>query len=362
MLSRLALGFTVAASLMGGTFNWNIPQGFPRPAVPSDNPMSSAKVELGRYLFYDTRMSVNGKQSCGTCHRQELAFTDGRSRAQGATGQVHPRSSMSLVNVAYVPFLTWANPTITSLEQQMLIPMLGEQPIELGLNGHQQEFMQAVRRNPVYQRLFPQAFPDVGNPYTIPQVTKAIAAFERSIVSMRSPYDRYRWGGDSSAISDAAKRGELLFFSSEHAGCFQCHAGWSFSGAIQFEGSPAAPAAFFNTGVSTYDAPNRGLFELTGLTEDIGKFRAPSLRNIAVTAPYMHDGSLPTLEDVIQHYAVGGKLDHPNKSHILRRLNLADSDKRDLIEFLKSLTDEEALHDPRWSNPWNSVEAHVLSE
>jgi cytochrome c peroxidase len=359
---RCTLGFAAAASLMGATFDWNVPQGFPRPAVPADNPMSAAKVELGRYLFYDTRMSVNGKQSCGTCHRQELAFTDGRSRAQGATGQLHPRSSMSLVNVAYVPFLTWANPTITSLEQQMLIPMLGEQPIELGLKGREQELLDALRRDSVYQRLFPQAFPEAGDPYTITNVTKAIAAFERTIISMRSPYDRYRWGGDSSAISDAAKRGELLFFSSERAGCFQCHAGWSFSGSIQFEGSPAAPAAFFNTGVSTYDAPNRGLFELTSLTEDIGKFRAPSLRNIAVTAPYMHDGSLPTLEDVIQHYAAGGKLDHPNKSHILRRLNLTDSDKRDLIEFLKSLTDEEALHDPRWSNPWDSVKTHARSE
>jgi cytochrome c peroxidase len=348
---------------MGAGFDWNLPQGFPRPAIPADNPMSAAKAELGRYLFYDARMSVNGKQSCGTCHRQELAFTDGRAHAQGATGQLHPRSSMSLVNVAYVPFLTWANPTITSLEQQMLIPMLGEEPIELGLKGHEQEFLEALRGDPVYQRLFPQAFPEAGDPYTISNVTKAIAAFERSIVSMRSPYDRYRWGGDSSAISDAAKRGELLFFSSERAGCFQCHAGWSFSGPIQFEGSAVTERGrFFNTGVSSYAAPNRGLFEQTGRPEDMGKFRAPSLRNIAVTAPYMHDGSLPTLEDVVHHYAAGGKFDHPNKSHILRRLNLTDSDKRDLVEFLKSLTDEEALHDPRWSNPWGSVKTHAVSE
>jgi cytochrome c peroxidase len=269
---------------------------------------------------------------------------------------------MSLVNVAYVPFLTWANPTIASLEAQALVPMLGEEPIELGLKGHEQDFLDAVRRDPVYQRLFPEAFPGTTDLYTLPNVTKAIAAFERSIVSMRSPYDRYRWGGDSSAVSDAAKRGELLFFSSERAGCFLCHDGWNFSGAIQFEGSPVAPVAFFNTGMSTYAAPNRGLFELTRVTEDIGKFRAPSLRNVAVTAPYMHDGSLATLEEVIQHYAAGGKLDHPNKSHVLQRLNLTDSDKRDLIEFLKSLTDEEMLHDSRWSNPWLHAEFHVVPE
>ena len=165
----------------------------------------------------------------------------------------------------------------------------------------------------------------------------------------------------SSAISDAAKRGEMLFFSSERAGCFQCHAGWNFSGSIRFEGSSAGRGmdpghGFFNTGVTIYAAPNRGLYERTRRAEDIGKFRAPSLRNIALTAPYMHDGSLATLEEVIDHYAAGGKFDHPNKSRILHSFRITDEDKRDLIEFLKSLTDQELLHDPRWSNPWSSAE------
>ncbi len=314
--------------------------------------MSAAKVELGRYLFYDTRMSVNGKESCASCHRQELAFTDGRARAEGATGQVHPRSSMSLVNVAYAPLLTWANPTLDSLEDQALTPMLGEEPIELGLKGHEQEFMNAVRRDTVYQRLFPQAFPEAGDPYTLKNVTKSIAAFERTIISVRSPYDRYRWGGDSSAISDSAKRGELLFSSSERGGCFQCHGGWNFSN-IRFEvardqaGEDGLRRGFFNTGVLSYAAPNRGLYEHTQRPEDIGKFRAPTLRNIALTAPYMHDGSLATLEEVLDHYAAGGKIDHPNKSRILRPFTLTDGEKRDLVELLKSLTDEKLLHDPR---------------
>jgi cytochrome c peroxidase len=356
-------GMAAVACLMGADFDWNVPKGFPRPPVPADNPMSAAKVELGRYLFYDTRLSVNRKESCGSCHRQELAFTDGRAHAEGTTGQLHPRSSMSLVNVAYAPRLTWADPALVSLEEQALLPMLGTEPIELGLKGHEQELLAALRRDPVYVTRFPAAFPGEGDAYTLSNVTKAIAAFERSIVSMRSPYDRYRWGGDSSAISDAAKRGEILFFSSERAGCFQCHQGWNFSGGIRLEGAETAGrgmagrdgdshSGFFNTGVTVYAAPNRGLYEHTQRAEDIGKFRAPSLRNVAVTGPYMHDGSLATLDEVIDHYAAGGKFDHPNKSLIVRPFRLSASDKHDLVEFLKSLTDEEALHDTRWSDPW----------
>jgi cytochrome c peroxidase len=354
----LVLGLTLAITSPAADFDWNLPKGFPIPAVPADNPMIAAKVQLGRHLFYDKRMSVNGMESCATCHRQDLAFTDGRSQARGATGQLHPRSSMSLANVAYVPHLTWANPKLSSLEAQSLVPMLGEEPVELGLKGHEQELLTTLRRDSVYSTLFSQSFPGEPDPYTLSNVTKAIAAFERTIVSMRSPYDRYRWGNDSSAISESAKRGELLFFSSERAGCFQCHAGWNFGGAVRFEGSTAPfPSAdlrsgFFNTGVSTYVAPNRGLYEITGKTEDIGKYRPPSLRNVAVTAPYMHDGSIATLAEVLDHYAAGGRLDHPNKSRILRPFRLTDSERQDLIQFLESLTDEELLHDPRWSNPW----------
>ena len=315
--------------------------------------MSDAKVELGRYLFYDKRMSVNGKESCASCHRQELAFTDGRAQAEGTTGQAHPRSSMSLVNVAYAPLLTWANPKLKLLEEQALTPMFGVEPVELGLKGQEGKLLDVLRRDDVYRRLFPRAFPEDGDAYSIQNVTRAIAAFERTIISMRSPYDRYRWGGDANALSESAKRGELIFSSSERGGCFQCHGGWNFS-SVRFEGSREreGEGAFFNTGVSAYAAPNRGLYEHTQRPEDIGKFRAPTLRNIAVTAPYMHDGSIATLEEAIEHYAAGGKMNHANKSRILRKFTMTDGDKRDLIEFLKSLTDEELLHDSRWSDPW----------
>jgi len=358
-----ALGFALMAGLPAAGFDWNLPEGFPRPAVPSDNPMSNAKVELGRLLFYDKRISFNGKESCGSCHRQELAFTDGRAHAEGTTGQLHPRSSMSLVNVAYAGYLTWANPALTSLEEQALTPILGEEPAELGLKGHEQEFLRAIGDEEVYRRLFPQAFPVEADPFTLRSVTKAIAAFERTIISVRSPYDRYRWGGDTSAISEAAKRGEIIFSSSERGGCFQCHGGWTFSGGIRFEGSKPSSdneeerGGFFNTGVSAYEAPNRGVYEQTHRVEDIGKFKAPTLRNIAVTAPYMHDGSIATLEEVIDHYASGGRFDHPNKTHILHRFALTDADRHDLVEFLKTLTDEQLLHDPRWSDPWQKASA-----
>jgi cytochrome c peroxidase len=369
------LTFVMAASLaaQSGGFDWSVPKPFPRPAVPADNPMNAAKVELGRYLFYDKRMSSNGKESCASCHRQELAFTDGRAQAEGTTGKIHPRSSMSLANVGYSPLLTWANPSLSSLEEQALIPMLGSDPIELGLKGHEGKFLAAVGRDPVYQRLFPQAFPGENLPYTLTNVTKALASFERTIISMNSPYDRYRYGNEPNAISDAAKRGELLFFSGERTACFQCHGSWNFNGSVRYEGGDLTKAAFLNTGLYnipgefSYPAPNTGLHQFTHRPEDIGKFRAPTLRNIAVTAPYMHDGSIATLAEVIDHYAAGGRTiasgplagvghDNPNKSPNVRGFKLTDEEKKDLIAFLESLTDTEFLHNPRLSDPRSKKE------
>jgi cytochrome c peroxidase len=186
-------------------FQWRLPKGIPEPAVPSDNPMSATKVELGRHLFYDSRMSVNQKQSCASCHRQDLAFTDGKARAEGTTGEIHPRGSMSLANVAYTPLLTWANPAVQTLEEQALLPMFGIKPVELGMRGREAEFLAVIRGDKLYRGLFPPAFPDEADPYNIQNVVKAIAVFERSIVSMRSPYDRYRYGGENGALSDMAK-------------------------------------------------------------------------------------------------------------------------------------------------------------
>jgi cytochrome c peroxidase len=156
-------------------YQWNLPKGFPQPYVPADNPMTPEKVELGRYLFYDTRMSVNGTQSCASCHKQELAFTDGRAVGVGATGQSHSRSAMSLVNVAYSAVLTWSNPNLRSLEEQALTPMFGDHPVELGLK-QSDGFVPMLRGDAKYQNLFRSAFPRDADPFTIQNVTRAIAS------------------------------------------------------------------------------------------------------------------------------------------------------------------------------------------
>ncbi len=355
---RLALGQSATRMHQPLEWQWDLHARYPRPPVPAANPMTVAKVELGRHLFYDPRLSGNETQSCATCHKQELAFTDGRGRAIGSTGEVHPRGSMSLVNVAFQPLLTWAHPGIEQLEDQALVPLLGEEPVEMGMAGREVELMERLAADATYQRLFAVAFP--GEPMSLHQVTRALAAFQRSITSFRSPYDRYRYLREEDAISDQAKRGMVIFFSSAKGGCFQCHGGLLFNGAVQTDaGEPATPE-FHNTGLynltappGAYPAPNTGLHAHSGRLEDMGAFRVPTLRNIAVTAPYMHDGSIATLSGVISHYETGGRAAGPYTSHILRTFQLTSEERADLIAFLDSLTDDEALRDPRWRNPWN---------
>jgi cytochrome c peroxidase len=361
---NVALG---AQSGSDSSYVWNLPKGFPKPRVPADNPMSAAKVELGRRLFYDTRMSVNGTASCATCHKQELAFTDGRTVSAGATGEKHSRSAMSLVNIAYSAVLTWNNPQMTELERQALVPMYGEHPVELGLREGD-GFLSVLRSDPKYQELFERAFSEPAGRFTIANVTKAIASFERSIISARSAWDRYHYGRDDSAVSEAAKRGEVLFFN-QQLSCFRCHGGFNFSGATVSEGHDVREPEFHNTGLYNvagavaYPAPNLGIFEFTKDPRDVGKFKAPTLRNVAITAPYMHDGSIATLEEVLDHYAAGGRTlrsgphagvghDNPNKDPLIGGFKLSSQDRSDLVEFLKSLTDEEVLHDRRFANPW----------
>ena len=375
-VSRLSLAAFLLPLLMldrgavgagGETYSWNLPKGFPIPYVPPGNPITPAKVELGRYLFYDTRLSVNGKTSCATCHRQELAFTDGRTVSVGTTGERHSRSAMSLVNVAYSGVLTWSNPGMKALEDQALVPMFGEHPVELGLREGD-GFPSKLRLDPRYQVLFENAFPADRERFTVGNVTKALASFERSIISARSPYDRYHYGRDDSAVSESAKHGEVLFFS-QHISCFRCHSGFNFSDATVSEARPDREIEFHNTalynlpGPLSYPTPNVGIYEYTKRAADVGKFKTPTLRNIAVTAPYMHDGSIATLEGVLDQYAAGGRTivsganagigrDNPNKHHLIGGFTLSPQDRADLIAFLQTLADEAVLHDPRFANPW----------
>lgn len=360
---RLTLAAAGASSYV-----WRLPPGFPRPKVPPDNPMSEAKVELGRHLFYDTRLSVDSTFSCATCHEQEKAFTDGKPRGIGVTGEVHPRGSMSLTNIAYSPVLTWANPTQRRLETQALVPIFGEDPVELGMSGRERELFERLRGAGVYRALFETAFPDEDDPFTLGNLTKAIAAFQRTLLSGASPYDVYRLGYDPKAISRSAIRGEALFFS-ERTECFHCHGGFNFTETADYAGKGFVEIEFHNTGLynidgqGAYPRPNTGIQEVTEDPEDMGRFKAPSLRNIAVTAPYMHDGSIATLEEVIDHYAAGGRTiregphrgvgaDNPLKSPFVKPIDLTAEEKRDLVAFLESLTDQSFLRNPRFANPW----------
>jgi len=331
----------------------------PKPRIPADNPMTAAKVQLGRFLFYDKRMSVNGTTSCATCHRQELAFTDGRAVAVGATGQAHPRSAMSLVNVAYDEAFNWSDPSVHSLEEQALKPMFSTSPVELGVG--KPGFLKLIRSDETYRPLFPRVFPKEADPYTIANVAKALATFERTIVSAESPYDRFHLHNDENAISESAKRGEILFFLDGGPNCFRCHRGFNFSDTAEFHNTGLYNLA----GQFSYPIPNRGLFEHTKRIADVGKFKAPTLRNIAMTAPYMHDGSIATLDDVLSHYAEGGRtiatgpfagIGHANpaKDKLVGGFNMTPRNRADLIEFLKSLTDENLLHDPRFADPWRT--------
>jgi len=379
----MALLSTWGGSASATPWTWTLPRGFPIPAVPPDNPMSVEKVALGRLLFYDTRMSRNGTEACGTCHKQELAFTDGLAQAVGSTGEVHPRSAPSLANVAYSPTLAWANPLLRDLAVQALTPIYDQGPtVELGFGGHDDELIDRLSADARYQRMFAEAFPDESETISKSTITKAIASFVRTLISGNAPFDRYVLGLDDNALSPSAVRGALLF-QSERLECFHCHDIVLFIGPAVHQGQTLPEGdPFFNTGLyniggdGSYPGTNEGVKEITGRSCDEGKFKTVTLRNVGVTAPYMHDGSIQTLEEVLDHYAAGGRTipdgeyagvgsENPYKgdcdaacqffpcnfSQFLRGFTLTPDEKADVVNFLESLTDEEFLTNPRQSDP-----------
>ncbi len=336
-------------------YDFNLPAGFPEPQVPADNPMSAEKVELGRALFFDERLSGNGTMACASCHDRTLGFADGKDKPSGSTGQLLPRNAMGLANVAYFPLLTWGNPTLKSLEEQALVPMFGEFPVELGITGAEEVVLGRFREDPEAKAAFIAAFPEEGDPITFQNIVKAIASFERTLISGAAPYDRYTYGGDRDALSAPAQRGMDLFFS-ERMECYHCHSGINFTTAFKSASTTIVEMDFQNTGLynldteGSYPPGGEGLFEFTQNPRDKGKFRVPSLRNIALTGPYMHDGSMVTLEQVIDHYAAGGRTilegplagdgsQNPNKSVLVKGFAITPEEKADLVAFLESLTD-----------------------
>jgi cytochrome c peroxidase len=317
--------------------------------------MTLAKVELGRRLFYDTRLSANGTFACATCHRPERAFTDGRRHAIGSTGEAHVRNTMALVNVAYNASYGWADAERRSLEAQMAVPMFNEHPIELGLAGHEAEVVTRFAADPEDAARFRDAFPDDDPAVSLPNIVKAIASFERTLISGDSPLDRYLYRDDRTAMSPAALRGMKLFFS-ERLRCAECHGTFNLSGPVAFEGAVDVSPVFHNTGLhdvdgrGSYPPADRGLFDLTGTQGDMGRFRAPTLRNVAVTAPYMHDGSVPTLAAAIDHYARGGHRSAFTSDRV-SGFRISGADKADLLAFLDSLTDRAFLENPVFGDP-----------
>jgi cytochrome c peroxidase len=369
VVAALAAAAMALLGAAGESWRWPLPDWVPPPAVPADNPMSADKVLLGRHLFYDKRLSRDGSLACASCHEQARAFTDGKAVSQGVTGESGTRSAMSLANVAYLPVLTWQNPQLTALEVQALIPLFGEHPVEMGLAGREPQLFAMLQADPVYRALFARAFPDEARQgdaalYSLATLTRALASFQRTLLSFGSPYDRYRYGGQPEALSAAARRGEELFFG-EKLECYHCHGGFNFTDNLKHARSAFAETGFHNTGLynvdgrGAYPGSSPGIVEFTGEPRDAGRFRTPTLRNVAVTAPYMHDGSIATLPQVLrEHYARAGRAvslgqgRNPLRSEFIAGFQISEAEIADVVAFLESLTDEAFLRDPRHADPW----------
>lgn len=308
------------AALRSETYVWQLPRGFPTPAVPADNPMTTRKVALGCRLFFEPLLSVTGRDSCASCHDPARSFSDGKPRAVGTLGDTLPRNAMALVNVAYNVSFGWIKPSLRSLEAQMREPLLNTHPVELGLAGHEESTAVRLAADPTYSKAFAEAFPADGTAVTFDHLIKAIAAFERTLISGDSPFDRYVFQGDHAALTDSAKRGMALFFS-RAVGCGSCHSGFNFTGTWRDNQGDTGKPAFANNGTSTRP------------------MRIPTLRNVTLTAPYMHDGRFPTLEAVLDHYfSLGeGAIRYDAR---LPRVPLDMEQRADLTAFLMSLTDE----------------------
>ena len=332
-----------------------IPLGLPADTwsyyVPRTNPMTASKVELGRKLFFDARLSADGKVSCSSCHDPKLAFGDGKSVAEGIGGKLGTRNSPSLLNAMFYPNQFWDG-RAEGLEDQAIQPLTN--PIEMG-NASYDQVVARLKTVPDYVAEFRSVF---GGDVTIARVGQAIAAFERTLVSGDSLFDRFN-AGDQSAMSDAAKRGLTVFRG--RGRCSRCH---SFSEAMPF----FTDFQYHNTGVAMndprFDKLSRIAFDAVDTEQakevidrlakqpggeelgrgrfsyvvfDIGAFRTPTLRNIALTAPYFQDGSASTLADVVKFYNEGGKA-NVAREWDLAPLALTEAEQRDLVAFLESLT------------------------
>lgn len=304
-----------------------LPAGFPDVPFPEDNAYSNTRWALGKKLFYDPILSVDSSISCASCHNQELAFTDGLPVSEGVERRRGFRNAPSLANLAYHPYFMREG-GVPTLEMQVLVPIQEHAEFDFNIVL----LSERLAKHPEYNQLAQQAYGRPPDPFVI---TRSIACFERSLLSGNSAWDKFRESGDETEITNlAARRGMDLFFSAR-TNCSSCHTGLNFTN-----------YSFENNGLYE-EYVDDGRFTLTGSESDRARFKVPGLRNVALTAPYMHDGSMASLEEVVAHYNSGGA-NHPNKSQHIKPLNLTEQELKDLIAFLHQLTDETFISNPNF--------------
>lgn len=296
----------------------SVPKHFPEPIIPENNQLSKARIDLGKKLFFDTIMSKDRKMTCASCHHPEKAFTDGQHKSIGKGGERLLRNAPTLINVAYQDSGLLFEGGVPTLEMQILVPVKEH----LEFNFSMKLIAERMKKDSVYMQLSKKAYDRLPSPFVI---TRAIASYERTLIQGDSRYDHFI-NGDSLALNEEEQKGMNLFFNK--LDCDQCHGGFLLTN-----------KGFENNGLYNYPYPlDSGKMRVTHLEKDRDKFKTPTLRNIELTAPYMHDGSMTTLEQVIKHYESGGK-DHPNKSRFIKSFELTEEERQNLVLFLKSLTD-----------------------
>ncbi len=297
-------------------FDLKIPKGFAAPHIPAENQLTEARVELGKKLFYDPILSRDTTISCASCHFPHLAFTDGKKNSIGIRGQKVKRNSPTLTNVIYNDkfLLDGVNP---SLEKQIDVPIQEHNEFDF----HVLLIVDRLNKIPKYVELSQRAY---GSEITPKVIQNAIASFERTLISGNSRFDQFYYQGDSTALNNEERLGLSLFM--DRLYCTECHEGFNFT---NYE--------VHNTGL--YEVyPDSGRYRLTNNPKEIGVFKVPTLRNIALTGPYMHDGSFTSLEEIIDHYSNGGQ-GHFNQSPIIQKFSITSTEKKALVAFLKTLTD-----------------------
>ena len=327
-------------SLLNLPSHFNVPVAVRFDNTPADNPVSDLGATLGRVLFYDTRLSANNTISCGSCHVQSHAFVDPNRFSKGFKGGLTDRHAMNLVNLRYHPRARFFwDERSGNLEAMVLLPV--QNSLEMG-----QDLLKLpgiLAREPRYAELFRQAFGDAE--ITTDRIALALAQFLRSMVSHQSKYDEGRAGplsvkDDFANFTLEENRGKALFLRN----CALCH--------LPDQDAHFVMTEPVNTGLDeNTQRTDGGVGDITLKPADLGRFKSPSLRNVEVTGPYMHDGRLATLEAVIDHYSSGGK-NHPNKDVRVQPMHFTNSEKAALIAFLKTLTDQEFLTDPKFSDPF----------